>query len=78
MSAGYPERYYQGSMKKALRNFKLADEFRNYFRIDDPVLKSIVNVLDKSVSDAIFYGTSYFHVNEDGTIKSIDAKNIFK
>lgn len=77
-SAGYPERYYQSSMKKALRNFKLANEFRNYFRIDDPVLRSIVNVLDKSLTDAILHGTSYFYVNEDGTIKSIDAKNTFK
>lgn len=78
-SAGYSEQYYQGSMKKALKNFKLADEFANYFKIDDPVLKSIGNILDKSISDAILYGTSFYRVNEiDGEIKIITAQDIFK
>lgn len=70
-SASYPDRYYEGSMKKALRNLKKADELK----VPD-LLKPILNKLSDQVADAIMYGT-LFTKNNGSTIEYIGLQNIF-
>lgn len=51
ISAGFPDRYYQGSMGKAERNFKKAEGLK----LPD-FLNSIVGKLANSVADTILNG----------------------
>lgn len=51
-SAGYPERFFQGSMKKALRNYKNADALK----IDDPLIKHITDAISVNITAILMRG----------------------
>lgn len=54
-SAQWPDHYYEGSIKKAIRNYKKADGFI----ITDPFFKSMIelagNIIIKHVADSLMY-----------------------
>lgn len=52
-SAGYPDRFYEGSMRKAIRNFKIADDFKvpEFF-------KPYVDALSNAIADNILNGNN--------------------
>lgn len=65
--AGYSERYYSGSMQKALKNFKLLERFKiSSFE------KQTADILNKIVSDAILYGVSYYYEYYEGNERKIE------
>lgn len=47
-SAGYPDRFYEGSMRKALRNFKKADELKI-----PEYLEPMLDLFTKRIVDSI-------------------------
>lgn len=58
-SAGYPDRYYQGSMAKAKRAYLKADLFKTPEWMIKAYGHKLVDFVD-SVNDAIMHGTAYY------------------
>jgi len=74
---GHPDTYWQGSVDKALKNYKKADALK-LDPIIEAMMKPLMDRLAIGMSDAIMYGTSYTKFNSDGTVSLIEAKDILK
>lgn len=59
-SAGFADRYFEDSMKKALRNFKVADEFKVPSFLE-PFQKQMIAAIAKD----ILYGQSFYKISEN-------------
>lgn len=56
ISAGYPDRFADGSLRKAIKNFKKADELKFKTVIDkvlDPIINNLVDKVAQSIMDGI-------------------------
>lgn len=74
-SAGYPDRYFEGSMKKALKAYAKAE----LFKTPDWMIKAYghrLKEISDHVSDAILYGRSFTKTDENGWINHIPLKAI--
>jgi hypothetical protein len=76
--AEYPDHYYEGSMRKARKNFKIADSFTETDKLMQLFLKNIAEDLNNHISNHILYGTGYSKINDDGTVTSLKTKDIYK
>jgi len=76
-SAGYPNRFYEGSMRKALKNFKRADSFTEVDKLCQLFWKQMADDLYNRIVDNIINGSHYW-IDWDGVITPIAAKDIYK
>lgn len=69
---GHPDSYWQGSIDKAIKNYKNADALKL-----DPWAQNIVDIMAHRMADVILYGIQFTKTNSDGSITPISAKDIY-
>ena len=73
---GRSDNYWQGSVDKALKNYNKTTSFK-LDPLSEVILKPIMDRLAIGMANCIMYGTSYTKFNSDGTVSSIEAKDVY-
>lgn len=84
ISAGYHNKYADGSLVKAKRNYEMAKKLDKFLpaivfkTLADSTLDETLNMIARSLTESIIHGIGFYHQDEYDYYTHIPNKDVYK